>query len=232
MSNVTHMHHIIPKHAGGTDDPDNLIELSVEEHALAHKALYEQYGRWQDKVAWLSLSGIMQDEERIYEIARNANKGNPTGYTHCKEAREEIRQSKLGEKNPMYGKPAANRGIERPGIGGRRTGTTWSQAERDTRMARMQTPGYFDYTQTPEFSKAVSDAKRGCKGSAKGKTWFTNGEIETYAFECPAGFKKGRKPGRISNKKGMRWYNNGSENRQFRDNEIPEGFVRGRLNRK
>ena len=26
---MKHKHHIIPKHAGGTDDPDNLIELSI-----------------------------------------------------------------------------------------------------------------------------------------------------------------------------------------------------------
>lgn len=30
------------------------------------------------------------------------------------------------------------------------------------------------------------------KGAAKGKHWFNNGEIETYAFDCPDGFVKGR----------------------------------------
>ena len=30
-----HSHHIIPKHIGGTDDPSNIIELTVEEHAAA-----------------------------------------------------------------------------------------------------------------------------------------------------------------------------------------------------
>ena len=53
---MKHKHHIIPKHAGGTDETDNLVELSVEEHAEAHRVLYEQYGRWQDKLAWLGLS--------------------------------------------------------------------------------------------------------------------------------------------------------------------------------
>jgi len=51
------MHHIIPKHAGGTDDPSNLIELTIEEHAEAHRILYETHGRWQDKMAYLCLSG-------------------------------------------------------------------------------------------------------------------------------------------------------------------------------
>ena len=44
---ITHKHHIIPKHIGGTDDPSNLIELIIPEHAEAHRKLYEEYGRWQ-----------------------------------------------------------------------------------------------------------------------------------------------------------------------------------------
>ena len=40
---IKHKHHIIPKHMGGTDDPSNLIELTVEEHAEAHKILFEKY---------------------------------------------------------------------------------------------------------------------------------------------------------------------------------------------
>lgn len=39
-----HKHHIIPRHAGGSDHPDNLVELTVQEHAEAHRLLYEQYG--------------------------------------------------------------------------------------------------------------------------------------------------------------------------------------------
>lgn len=54
---MKHIHHIIPRHAGGTDDLSNLIELSVEEHADAHRKLYEQYGREEDRMAWLALSG-------------------------------------------------------------------------------------------------------------------------------------------------------------------------------
>ncbi len=41
---------------GGTDDPNNLIELTVEEHAEAHRKLYEEYGNEYDRIAWLGLS--------------------------------------------------------------------------------------------------------------------------------------------------------------------------------
>jgi hypothetical protein len=71
---VKHRHHIIPKHAGGSDDPSNIVELSVAEHAEAHRLLYEQYGRWQDRVAWQGLAGII-DKEEIVRIACSAFKG-------------------------------------------------------------------------------------------------------------------------------------------------------------
>jgi hypothetical protein len=70
---MKHKHHIIPKHAGGTDDPSNLIELTVEEHAEAHRLLYEQHGRWEDYYAWQGLSGRIGKEELIRQIQSVAN---------------------------------------------------------------------------------------------------------------------------------------------------------------
>ena len=69
---MKHLHHIIPKHAGGTDDPSNLVELTVEEHAEAHRILFEQYGRWEDEIAWKGLSGIIGHEEAV-KIAQSAH---------------------------------------------------------------------------------------------------------------------------------------------------------------
>ena len=68
---MIHKHHIIPRHAGGTDDPSNLIELTIEEHAEAHRKLYEEYGRWQDNVAWRTLSGQISKAEATKEVQRN-----------------------------------------------------------------------------------------------------------------------------------------------------------------
>lgn len=68
-----HLHHIIPKHVGGTDDPSNLIRLTVEEHAEAHKKLWEQHGRWQDKIAWQTLSGQICIQEAREEMMKFNN---------------------------------------------------------------------------------------------------------------------------------------------------------------
>ena len=36
---MKHLHHILAKHMGGTDDPSNLIVLSSDEHGEAHRRL-------------------------------------------------------------------------------------------------------------------------------------------------------------------------------------------------
>ena len=60
---------------GGTDDPNNLVKLTVEEHAEAHRILYEQYGNWQDYCAWQALSGRIGQEEILRMKQGMANKG-------------------------------------------------------------------------------------------------------------------------------------------------------------
>ena len=43
MSNIYHhKHHIVPKHLGGTDDPSNLVELTIEGHANTPKKVKEK----------------------------------------------------------------------------------------------------------------------------------------------------------------------------------------------
>jgi hypothetical protein len=79
---IKHKHHIVPKHMGGSDDPSNLVELTIEEHAKAHKKLWEEHGHWQDELAWKGLSGMSSKGEIIQEIMKRngerwgaANKG-------------------------------------------------------------------------------------------------------------------------------------------------------------
>lgn len=60
---MKHKHHIIPRHMGGGDELSNLVELTVEEHADAHRLLYEQYNKKEDKIAWLMLSGKTTEAE-------------------------------------------------------------------------------------------------------------------------------------------------------------------------
>lgn len=42
---------------GGTDSPDNLVYLTVEEHCEAHQILWHLYKRQGDKIAFIALDG-------------------------------------------------------------------------------------------------------------------------------------------------------------------------------
>lgn len=88
---IYHNHHIIPRHAGGTDDPSNIIRLTLLEHAEAHKVLFETYGKLEDKLAWLMLSGRTEEGEETRKILSKIASQTP-------EAREKRRISQLGKK--------------------------------------------------------------------------------------------------------------------------------------
>ncbi len=95
---VLHNHHVVPRHAGGTDEPGNLVLLTVEEHAEAHKALYEKHGRTEDKLAWLGLAGMIGQEELFLERSRlGGYKSNIGDIMRGKEFSEDHRR-KLAEK--------------------------------------------------------------------------------------------------------------------------------------
>lgn len=174
---VKHKHHIIPKHMGGTDDPSNLIELTVEEHAEAHRRLYEQHGHLQDKLAWLGLSGLINGAEILYTLQSEGMRGS---------------------KNPMYGKPAPNRGVKRPGIGGRKKGTKWSAEERETQRVMRETEEHklkmSAVYSDPERNRKISENSKGKVGAARGKRWYNNGIEECYFAAAPKDWLLGRLP--------------------------------------
>ena len=93
---MKHKHHIIPRHLGGTDEPSNIVELTLKEHVEAHKELYEKHGRWQDRVAYQMLSGQIGKEEMIMEIFKNRK--NRLGAVLSDETKEKIRMAKKGKK--------------------------------------------------------------------------------------------------------------------------------------
>lgn len=109
---IYHKHHIIPRHMGGTDDPSNLVELTVEEHAEAHRLLYEEHGKQEDYLAWRSLSGLIGKEEYHYERSRLGGL-NGKGRILTKEHKEKIAISQIGEKNSQYGKSPSKKTLNK-----------------------------------------------------------------------------------------------------------------------
>lgn len=112
---MIHWHHIIPVHAGGTDDPSNLKPMTIAEHAEAHRLLWLEHGRKGDRLGWLALSGQIGKEEIQRErsilggLAQRGHKQSPettekirkklTGKKRSQQSIENIRSSQLGNQN-------------------------------------------------------------------------------------------------------------------------------------
>lgn len=131
----THLHHIIPKHMGGTDHPSNLVELTVEEHAEAHRKLYEEHGNAYDFVAWKALSGqITSDEAR-----RLATIATWTGRKHTEEAKEKIREARKKQNSSGWNWSEESRKAKSEAMAGN-TQSKESNAKRSKTMSGIAKP--------------------------------------------------------------------------------------------
>lgn len=125
---MSHKHHIIPfyewkmrinpdatRHDKEFNAPDNIIHLTIEQHAQVHQFLFELNGNWQDEFAWkflsgqktfTSLNGVTKTEQHKEKLRLSAMKR-----WSSMEEREKQKQRFLGNKNPMYDKPGTMRGV-------------------------------------------------------------------------------------------------------------------------
>lgn len=72
---MRHNHHLIPKHLGGTDDKNNIIEnISVTRHAMFHYANWLLYKSDGDYIAYKALSGTIGKEELVKELCLMGSK--------------------------------------------------------------------------------------------------------------------------------------------------------------
>ncbi len=67
---IYHWHHIVPKHAGGTDDPENLVKVTREQHAEIHRQRWLAVGDYYDCCAANVLSGDWTAEQARKEAAK------------------------------------------------------------------------------------------------------------------------------------------------------------------
>lgn len=163
-----HKHHIIPRHMGGTDDPSNLIELTVEEHADAHRKLYEQYGKREDYLAWKGLSGKIGKEYIMNELASLGGKNSAkiqkeNGSWHWHNGDHKARCSKAGSVSTNKD-------------------STWWFNGKDYKFCIYKPDGYERSTAPNNPGKKVSGTK-----------WWNDGIKHKRAVECPGdGWIEGR----------------------------------------
>jgi hypothetical protein len=83
---------------GGTDDPTNLIEVTVEEHAELHLSLYLEHGRPEDWLAYRGLSGTIGKEQIVREKLSLASKKNIGKHYITEEGKRKIAENNRRRK--------------------------------------------------------------------------------------------------------------------------------------
>lgn len=72
------IHHKTPKHAGGTDEIDNLEMLTVEEHKAAHLQRYHDFGNFRDLCAYYMICHNFTEAHKISSGAGGRKGGKTT----------------------------------------------------------------------------------------------------------------------------------------------------------
>ena len=106
---MKHRHHIIPRYMGGSNKKENLVEVTITQHAMLHYCNYQLWGNDEDKLAWMGLSGIIDKQQVVYEAILLAQRK-----ATVKAKSPEVRKKRLeslhrighqqGETNSQYGK--------------------------------------------------------------------------------------------------------------------------------
>lgn len=71
---MKHKHHLLPKHLGGTDDKNNLVEVSPTQHAMFHYCNWQLWKSDGDYIAWRALAGYSTKEEIIKQVLHMSGK--------------------------------------------------------------------------------------------------------------------------------------------------------------
>ena len=133
-------HHIIPTCLGGSNDPDNLVRLTPEEHYVAHQLLVKlhphhkgiifsarmmgntrggnrTYGWLKRKANEASLGRICSPEAKAKISAANKGRKTWAGKSHSDETKAKIGASNTGkrwtdeQKSKLRDRPASNLGV-------------------------------------------------------------------------------------------------------------------------
>jgi len=202
-----HKHHIIPKHMGGTDDSDNLIELTVEDHAEAHRKLFEEHGHWQDYVAWQGLSGLISKEQLVKRLQSEAAKARLDKYGNPFSG---IKTANNFSVNEEFRKQVAILANTPEAIAKKKR----TMAERNHQQG-IKNSQYGSKWCVEETAIDLTNRKR-LKDIPTG--WITTTEW------------KDRNKNKSNNAYGRHWYNDGSVNFYLKESDpMIEKLVRGRL---
>ena len=179
---MKHKHHLNPKYMGGTDAPDNLIEVTVKQHAMFHFCNYQLWGNEYDMLAWKALSGQISFDDATYQAMKIGS-----------DKARAVQQERL--KDPEYRKRWSDTRKE-----------LWKKEEyRATILASLKKsqPKASALGNSPEANEKRKesfkkiDHQQGEKNSMYGMMWITDGTREgsrriPKGDPIPDGFRRGR----------------------------------------
>lgn len=181
---------------GGTDDKSNLIILTVEEHAEAHKKLFEEHGHWQDYVAWQGLAKLISKEEIVRLIQSYAGKKTRSLYPNpfdgvkiggnfsINEEHRKLCSDLSRSEQAKYKKKKKYKEIKhQQGELNSQYGKVWC-VEKDS--VNLSLRKKFDKNSIPEnwiTTYEWKDSRKNKNNNAYGRHWYNDGVDNFYLYE-------------------------------------------------
>jgi len=157
-----HKHHIIPKHMGGTDEPKNIKKVTIKQHAKEHKKLYEQYGHWEDYIAWKTLSGQFTNKEALRQIRIKSNIERWSNPEYKKEVARKISE--------------AHKKLSKNNDGSRPKGLSFKGKKHTKEYKEKRRQEKISYWSNPENRKKAAERMRKIR---KNILWSKNGKLQS-----------------------------------------------------
>lgn len=186
-----HLHHIVPKSKGGSDDPSNLVLLSPYEHALTHALDFLEGGPWFDNrhEAWPLLPDDLRKKVLDEQSKRMSGEKHPLfgkfaeahprfGRPHSEEHKQRMSELMRGPNNPRFGKP------------GTRCGKSHTEeAKQKIKAARAK------QVITEETKQKMAETRRNNTTARYKQKWWVNAENQRIrSNDCPGpGWQNGIK---------------------------------------
>lgn len=192
----TEKHHIIPKCLGGTEKKTNIVELTAEEHFLAHQLLVKMHPEHTGLIwAAIKMTGDKSNKRLNNKLYGWLKRKNSLESRLRLEAmwkdpiyREKfIESTKSRWKDENFVKYMSRKGSEE-------CKKRWKNPDFRERMLKINQ----EYWAKEENREKASKARRGKKNGSCGRKWYYHpkslNSIKCLPEEKPAGYKKGRKP--------------------------------------
>lgn len=138
-------HHIVPRHAGGTDDPDNFTYLTHRQHIIAHWLLWKMHGLVEDLSAWKLMKGMTCYPSRL-------------GAKHTDETKRKMSAAKKGPRRPHSEETKRKIGLANKG---KLTGTKRPIASTEKMIQTRKRNGTWRKKHTEKHKRKMSEMRKG-----------------------------------------------------------------------